>query len=337
MVETNQRPSPPALSVVIPCYNEELVLEELLRRVKKACQQCVQENYEIILVDDGSQDKSRALLIEAHQIDPKIVAVFLSRNHGHQLALSAGLSVAQGRRIFILDADLQDPPEFLSAMMARMDAGFDVVYGVRRSRDGESIFKKQSARIFYRLLKNMVKIDIPLDTGDFRLISRRVADILIAMPENDRFIRGMISWIGFPQTPFLYDRDVRHAGSSKYSLGKMLLLALDAMTGFSVAPFRIAMLLGGLLILLSGLYAIYAFIAWSQGSVISGWTSTTLIILLMGGVQFMMLGIIGEYVGRLFLQSKLRPIFLIETILRAETQQSVEKDNHLEKREHASA
>jgi dolichol-phosphate mannosyltransferase len=291
----------------------------LLRRLTSACSNAAGENYEIVLVDDGSNDRTRAMMKEAQCRDPRIVAVFLSRNHGHQLALTAGLSIARGERIFVLDADLQDPPELLSAMMARMDEGFDVVYGIRRSRAAESAFKRSSAHLFYRLLNRIAGVEIPRDTGDFRLMTRRVADELAGMPERHRFIRGMISWIGFPQTGFPYDRDPRFAGVTKYPLRKMLVFALDAITGFSVVPLRLATMLGLLFSFLSVIFGVYALGAWVAGTVIQGWTSLTLIILLIGGVQLLMIGILGEYIGRLYMQSKGRPLFIIEDILRAPT------------------
>ena len=307
----------PALSAVVPCYNEEAVLDELLRRLTAACEKAVGREFEIILVDDGSQDTTREKMRRAQAEDPRIVTVILSRNHGHQLALTAGLSLARGVRVFVLDADLQDPPELLAPMMARMDEGFDVVYGQRCSRAGESAFKRASARAFYRLFNRIVGINIPVDAGDFRLMTRRVADILTAMPEQHRFIRGMVSWVGFPQTGFPYDRDPRFAGETKYPLRKMVLFALDAITGFSVLPLRLATILGFAFSGFSALYGIFVLIAWMGGAVIPGWTSLTLLVLLLGGVQLIMVGILGEYMGRLYAQSKGRPLFIIEEIIRA--------------------
>ena len=205
------------LSAVVPCYNEEDVLDELLRRLTAACEEIAGQSFEIVLVDDGSTDTTREMLRGFHDRDDRITAVLLSRNYGHQLALTAGLSVARGNRVFVLDADLQDPPELIGPMMARMDEGYDVVYGTRRSRKGESHFKIHSARLFYRLLSRLVEIDIPLDTGDFRLMSRRVTDALQAMPERQRFVRGLISWVGYRQSNFEYDRDMRFAGAVSYT------------------------------------------------------------------------------------------------------------------------
>lgn len=317
MLAENDHLTPkPQLSVVIPCYNESEVLDELRRRLISALENVVGRSFEIVLVDDGSKDQTAEILRRFQKEDPRFTIVLLSRNHGHQLALTAGLSVATGERIFVLDADLQDPPELLGPMMARMDEGFDVVYGQRRSRAGESSFKLTTARSFYRLLNKLVDIEIPVDTGDFRLMSRRVVDVLQSMPEKHRFIRGMISWIGFSQTAFPYDRDARFAGETKYPLRKMLVFALDAITSFSIIPLRIAAVMGVLCASAGGLYGAYTLVQWSLGSVLPGWTSLTLISLILGGMQLTVLGIIGEYMGRLYIQSKGRPNFIIDKVIR---------------------
>ena len=227
------------LSVVVPCYNEEDGIRELHQRVTAACQACVGNAYELVLVNDGSSDASWKLMCELSELDKNVVAVNLSRNHGHQLALSAGLQMCRGERVFIIDADLQDPPELLPKMMERMDDGCDVVFGQRIKSEGETAFKKASAFAFYRLLNRMVDIDIPRDTGDFRLMSRRALDILNSMPEHHRFIRGMVSWIGMRQEALPYERAARFAGETKYPLSKMIRFAIDAITGFSVRPLRL--------------------------------------------------------------------------------------------------
>lgn len=306
------------VSAVVPCFNEAPVLPELVRRLTAACEQAVGDDFEIVLVDDGSRDSTRAAIRAVQCADPRIVGVFLSRNHGHQLALSAGLAMSRGRRVFVLDADLQDPPELLSPMMARMDEGFDVVYGTRRSRTGEGAFKKGSAHYFYKLLTRMVEFEIPPDTGDFRLMSRRVVDVLLSMPERHRFIRGMVSWIGFQQTAFPYDRDSRHAGSTSYSLTKMILFAIDAITSFSILPLRIATIMGFLCAFSSILYAVYVILAWFAGDAVTGWASLAVLVLFLGGSQLIVAGIFGEYLGRLYMQSKARPLFVIEEVIRAE-------------------
>lgn len=308
----------PNLSVVIPCYNEEAVLEEMRRRLTAVCEAMVGDDFEVILVDDGSRDATRQILMRFHSEDPRFVAVLLSRNHGHQLALTAGLSVTRGARILVLDADLQDPPELLPAMMAKMEEGFDVVYGRRRHRKGETVFKRATASFFYRLLDRIVDVSIPVDAGDFRLMTRRVVETLLNMPEQHRFIRGMISWIGYPQAALDYDRDPRFAGETKYPLRRMVRFALDAITGFSVAPLKIATWLGFLICGLSAAMCTYVLVVWLKGDVVPGWTSTTLVTLVLGGVQLFVVGILGEYVGRLYMQSKARPLFVIDHILRVE-------------------
>lgn len=310
-------PHLPQLSVVIPCHNEEDVLEALRSRLIPVCEPTGQP-FEIILVDDGSSDQTRQILTQFQAEDPRFVAVLLSRNHGHQLALTAGLSIARGARILVLDADLQDPPELLPKMMAAMDDGYEVVYGLRRSRYGETMFKKATAAAFYRLLDRMIDVRIPVDAGDFRLISRRVLNILLQMPEQHRFIRGMISWIGLPQIAVDYDRDERFAGETKYPLGRMIRFALDAIMGFSVLPLKLATWMGFALAALSVLLSFYVLVNWFNGFVLEGWTSTILVILMTGGVQLFVVGLLGEYVGRLYIQSKGRPLFVIERVLRDE-------------------
>lgn len=309
----------PALSVVIPCFNEQDSLAELHRRLTAVCRDTVGADYEIVLVNDGSRDGTWGAMQALAGNDPRLVLVDLSRNHGHQLALSAGLTVCRGERILIIDADLQDPPELLPAMMARMDEGVDVVYGQRRSRDGETAFKTLTARAFYRLLRALSDVDIPLDTGDFRLMSRRVCDVLNDMPESHRFIRGMVSWVGFRQEPILYERAARFAGTTKYTLRKMVNFAADAITGFSIRPVRLAIyasLVFGVLTLLAALWAVGG---WLAGATIPGWASLMVAVLLIGSVQMLLLGIVGEYVARSFLELKRRPLFIIREVRRGST------------------
>jgi glycosyltransferase involved in cell wall biosynthesis len=223
-----------ALSIVVPCFNEEACLPQLHQRLGKAARASVGEDYELVLVNDGSRDSSWSEMRAMAANDPHLVAVNLSRNHGHQLALTAGLDLCRGDTILIIDADLQDPPELLPEMMRAMQSEqADVVYGVRNSRAGETAFKRATAHGFYRLLSRATDVHIPVDAGDFRLMSRRALDALLAMPEQARFIRGMVAWIGFRQVPFRYDRQERFAGETKYPLRKMMRFALDALTGFS--------------------------------------------------------------------------------------------------------
>ncbi len=307
-------PARPALSVVAPCYDEEGVLPEFLRRIG-AVLDGIGGTAEIVLVDDGSRDSTWAILNEAASRDRRIVAVRLMRNHGHQLALTAGLSVCRGERVLIIDADLQDPPELLPEMMRLMDRGADVVYGQRRQREGETLFKRASASAFYRLVGRMTDVDIPLDAGDFRLITRRVLDLLLAMPERHRFLRGMVAWIGGRQVPIVYDRKARVAGESKYPLSKMIHFAADAITAFSVMPLRAAMTIGWVMAIAGLAFFVYSIVGWLLGYNLPGWTSLMAAMGLLGGMQFLILGIIGAYLGRLYDQSKGRPLFMIREIV----------------------
>jgi glycosyltransferase involved in cell wall biosynthesis len=304
----------PALSVVAPCYNEEGVLPEFVRRTA-AVLDGLKISTEIVLVDDGSRDGTWAVITEAAARDPRVVGVRLMRNHGHQLALTAGLSVCRGERILIIDADLQDPPELLPDMIALMDQGADVVYGRRRQRAGESVFKRASAALFYRLIGRMTDVEIPSDAGDFRLLTRRVLDLLLAMPERHRFIRGMVAWIGGKQVPLLYDRHARAAGESKYPLSKMIRFAVDAITAFSVVPLMASMTIGWIMALVGLAFFAYSIVGWFLGANLPGWTSLMAALGLLGGMQFLMLGIIGAYLGRLYDQSKGRPLFMIRDIV----------------------
>jgi glycosyltransferase involved in cell wall biosynthesis len=305
----------PSLSIVVPCYNEEACLGQLHARLSAAAQTVAGQSYEIVLVNDGSRDRSWEMMQTLAAQDPRLVAINLSRNHGHQLALTAGLDLCSGERILIIDADLQDPPELLAEMMAEMDRQkADVVYAVRRARAGETAFKRATAKIFYRGLSKLAEIEIPLDTGDFRLMSRRALDALLSLPEQARFIRGMVAWVGFRQVPIAYDRAERHAGQSKYPFSKMLRFALDAVTGFSTAPLRFASHIGLWLVLASVLLLGYIAIGFFTGSAIQGWTSLMLVVVVLGAVQMFVLGMIGEYLGRLYMEAKRRPLYIVSDI-----------------------
>ena len=305
----------PALSIVVPCYNEAACLDILHARVSGAARAAVGDDYEIVFVNDGSRDDSWPVMQRLAASDPHLVAINLSRNHGHQLALTAGLDLCCGAQIMIIDADLQDPPELLADMRATMAAEqADVVYAVRRKREGETLFKKLTAALFYRVLDRVTDTPIPLDTGDFRLMSRRALDAFLSLPEQARFIRGMVAWIGFRQVPFLYDRAERHAGETKYPLAKMIRFALDAMTGFSTAPLRFASHFGLALTGASLLLFVYIAIGFFTGSAVQGWTSTMLVVVLLGAVQMFVLGMIGEYLGRLYVESKRRPLYLVADV-----------------------
>ncbi len=303
------------LSVVVPCYNEEEGVHELHRRVSAICQTCVGDSYELIFVNDGSKDATWKIMGKISRTDEKVVAINLSRNHGHQLALSAGLQMCRGERVFVLDADLQDPPELLPQMMARMDDGCDVVFGQRIKREGETFFKKASAFVFYRLLGRMVDIDIPRDTGDYRLMSRRAVDVLNSMPEHHRFIRGMVSWIGLRQEALPYERSARFAGETKYPLSKMIRFAIDAITGFSVRPLRLASYFGICFGIATLLLLAYVFVHYFTGHSVEGWTSLAVIVLALGSVQLLVVGVLGEYLGRLYVESKGRPLFIIQEVI----------------------
>ncbi|NNM78227.1 glycosyltransferase family 2 protein [Sphingomonas sp. ID1715] len=304
-----------ALSIVVPCFNEEACLPELHRRLSEAARETVGASHEIVLVNDGSRDSTWQVMQALAASDPHLVAINLSRNHGHQLALTAGLDLAVGERILIIDADLQDPPELLPAMMREMDlAGADVVYGVRRSREGETAFKRGTAKLFYRLLSHATDTEIPVDTGDFRLISRRALDVFLAMPEQARFIRGMVAWLGFRQVPLPYDRDERFAGTTNYPLHKMLRFALDALTSFSSTPLKLASHAGLLLSFGSLLLIVYIFAGWLSGRAVEGWTSLMLVVVALGAVQMFVLGVMGEYLGRLYSQAKQRPLYVVADI-----------------------
>ena len=303
------------LSVVVPCFNEEACLGRLHERLGAAAKKAAGQDYEIVLVNDGSRDSSWSVMRQLAGEDPHLVAINLSRNHGHQLALTAGLDLCRGDIILIIDADLQDPPELLPDMLKTMRSeDADVVYGVRKSRAGDTAFKRATAHTFYRLLSRATEVDIPLDAGDFRLMSRRALDALLAMPEQARFIRGMVAWIGFRQIPFAYDRQERFAGETKYPLGKMIRFALDALTGFSSAPLKLASHAGLWLSVGSILLILYITYAWAAGQSIQGWTSLMLVVVVLGAVQMFVLALQGEYIGRLYNEAKRRPLYIVQEV-----------------------
>jgi len=317
------------LSVVAPCFNEAVGLPEFHRRVSAAC--CalpgLHDSWELVLINDGSRDTTRDVMQRLAWEDPHVVAINLARNYGHQLALTAGLNLCRGERILIIDADLQDPPELLADMMRVMDEQeADVVYGQRRVRSGETRLKLTTAALFYRILQRLVEIEIPLDTGDFRLMNRRTLDVLNKMPERDRFIRGLVSWIGLRQVPLLYDREARFAGSSNYPFLKMARFALDAVTSFSIVPLRFASLAGAIIGAMGLLSLTYTVGGWLFGAVVTGWTSIATILLIIGGVQLLILGVMGEYLGRLYMESKRRPLFVVDSIVSAPAGGSVRNE-----------
>ncbi len=305
----------PALSIVAPCYNEQETLAAFCERMLAAARTACGDDFELILVNDGSRDGSWRLIEAQARSCPNVVGVNLARNHGHQLAVTAGLSLARGERVMIIDADLQDPPELLGQMMRRMDEGCDVVYGRRRERARESRFKLASASLFYRLLGAMAEVDIPKDTGDFRLMSRRIVERLNAMPEQDRFLRGMIAWLGGKQVELLYDRDPRHAGATGYTLPKMMRLAIDGLTSFSTAPLRLAGLMSLLGVVVAIGLTVYAVASFVLGKAAPGWTSLAVIVVFFSTAQLICLSIFGEYLGRVYMQGKHRPLYLVDEII----------------------
>ena len=315
-------PAAPTLSVVVPLYNEEGNVAPLLDRIGEIVQRLPQHpSYEIVLVNDGSSDSTLIRIREEMQRRPNIVLVNLSRNFGHQLAATAGLDVAQGQAVVLMDGDLQDPPELIEQFLDRWRRGYDVVYAIRRTRKGESAFKIFTARLFYRLIRRLTNVSIPVDTGDFRLMSRRVVDTLRRSRERNRFLRGMVSWAGFNQTGVEYDRDERLSGETKYPLRKMLKFAADAVTSFSDVPLRLASYLGFTVSTAAFIYALviifFKAIRLGTPEYARGWASTMVVILFLGGVQLIGIGILGEYLGRIYDEVKGRPLYLIADIERS--------------------
>jgi dolichol-phosphate mannosyltransferase len=300
------------LSIVVPCYNEEAVLGELHRRLVSVLEQVGGSGGEIVYVDDGSADQTSSMLRQLQHDEPRVRVVSLSRNFGHQIAVTAGLEHSSGDAVVIIDADLQDPPEVIPEMLARWQDGYQVVYGLRARRAGETTFKLWTAKAFYRLINRVSEVEIPLDVGDFRLIDRQVVDVLLAMPERDRFLRGMISWVGFRQVAVIYDRAARHAGETKYSLVKMLRFAVDSVISFSFAPLRLAIWVGFAAIIAAVAGIVYALIIRIYTTTwVRGWASIFTAVLFLGGVQLVTLGIVGEYVGRIYAEVKLRPLYVV--------------------------
>jgi len=299
------------VSVIVPCFNEEALIVESHRRLKAVLDD-IASDHEIIFIDDGSRDGTLDLLRKIQASDPAVRVIALSRNFGHQLAVTAGLDCADGNAVVIIDADLQDPPEVIAEMLASWREGNDVVYGLRTGRDGESFFKLFTAKYFYRFLQAISDVPIPKDTGDFRLMDRRVVEAVKAMPERDRFLRGMVAWTGFQQVALPYHRAPRAAGSTKYSLFRMLRFATDGILSFSAAPLRLAIWLGLATVGLAVMGIFYAVgMRLFTETWVTGWTLGFVAMLFIGGVQLVVLGIIGEYVGRIYGEAKGRPLYLI--------------------------
>jgi len=301
----------PTLSLILPIFNEERVIPELHVRLQDFLAR-LGETVEVVFVNDGSRDDSMALLRGIAASEPRYRILSFSRNFGHQAAITAGIDFARGQAVVVMDADLQDPPEVVLEMVAKWREGFDVVYGKRRSREGETFLKLLTAKGFYRVFALMIPIDVPLDTGDFRLMSRRVVIALRALGETHRFVRGLVAWIGFKQTAVLYDRPGRYAGETKYPFRKMLGFAIDGITSFSVLPLRFATYLGMTISALSILTAGWALFAkYVQHVTVQGWTAEVVLVSLLASVQLMMIGILGEYVGRIYEQVKQRPLYIV--------------------------
>jgi glycosyltransferase involved in cell wall biosynthesis len=304
---------PEMISVVVPCLNEQEVLRETNRRLFAVLEQ-LPLKFEILYVDDGSTDATPDILREFQARDERIRVVRFSRNFGHQLAITAGLEHASGDAVAIIDADLQDPPEVLADFVAKWMEGVEVVYGVRAEREGETAFKRGTAKLFYRVIDKLSDTEIPVDTGDFRLMSRQVVDALLAMPERDRFVRGMVSWLGFSQAAIPYRRKARAAGVTKFSLFKMMRFATDGVVSFSTLPLRLATWVGfaasGIAIL-GILITVIERLLGVEG-LVRGWASLLVAILFLGGVQLICMGIIGEYVGRIYGESKRRPLYVVK-------------------------
>ncbi len=301
------------LSIVIPLYNEEMVLQKLYDRISKVLDACKIDG-EVIFVNDGSSDATCELTKQLCRKDKRCKLVSFSRNFGHQLAITAGIEKAAGKAVIVIDADLQDPPEIIHDMLTKWGEGYQVVYGVRRKREGESFFKRATAAMFYRLLRVMTKEDIPVDTGDFRLMDRKVVDQLLTMQERSRFVRGMVSWVGFKQCKIEYTREKRFAGQTKYPFKKMFAFAIDGMLSFSRLPLRISTVFGFLCAGLSFLLILYGIIVKSffPAFAITGWASIFTAILFLGGVQLICVGVLGEYIGRIYEEVKKRPLYIID-------------------------
>jgi polyisoprenyl-phosphate glycosyltransferase len=301
----------PVLSLVLPIFNEEPVIPQLHARLQEFLSR-LGLDAEVVFVDDGSKDRSLAMLRAIAANEPRYRVLSFARNFGHQAAITAGIDHALGEAVVVMDADLQDPPEVVLEMVAKWREGFDVVYGRRRSREGETWLKLLTARWFYRVFAWMIPIEVPLDTGDFRLMSRRIVMVLRELRETHRFVRGLVAWLGFRQTAVLYDRPMRFAGETKYPLRKMLRFAIDGITSFSILPLRLATWLGLLISFFSVAVAVWALLArFVFQATVPGWTTVIVMVSLLAAVQLIMTGILGEYIGRIYEQVKARPLYVI--------------------------
>ena len=305
----------PEFSVVVPAYNEEEVIEESYKRLAAVMDE-LGESYELIFIDDGSRDRTAEKLAHICENDKNVKLLRFSRNFGHMPAITAGMDYARGNAIMIIDADLQDPPELFPKMIEKWREGYQVVYGKRAKREGESAFKKLSAGIYYRFLRRMTEVDVPVDTGEFRLIDRKVCDAMKQIKEKNRYMRGLVSWVGFKQTAVEYNREKRFAGVTKYPFTKMVKLAMNGITSFSYKPLKIATHMGFAISALSFLYLLHVLYLWLfTDATIAGWTSTVAMVSFTQGIVLMVLGLMGEYIGRIFEEIKDRPIYIVKEIL----------------------
>ncbi len=305
------------VSIVIPLYNEEGNVAELIARITTIMDRVALERgdrYEIVAVNDGSRDGTLAALRALRDTHPRLGIVDLSRNFGHQIASTAGLDAARGDAVVLMDGDLQDPPELIEDFLARWRDGYDVVYATRKTRRGESFFKLLTARVFYRTIRRLTNVSIPVDTGDFRLMSRRVVDALAQTREKHRFLRGLVSWVGYKQIGVEYERDARHSGETKYPVSKMLSFAIDGITSFSEIPLRFATYLGFTVSTFAFIYIVVVLVNKALGANEPGYTSIMVALLFLGGVILISLGIIGEYLGRIYDQVKQRPLYLLSSV-----------------------
>jgi len=320
----------PELSMVIPIFNEEAVIPELDRRLREVMTTLESDvrSWEVVFIDDGSKDKSLEMLRQMATREPRFKVISFSRNFGHQLAITAGIDRAEGDAVVIIDADLQDPPEVVREMISRWRSGFDVVYGVRRSRAGETAFKKLTAAAFYRILRTMLGgMNIPVDAGDFRLISRAVVLTMRSLKEKHRFVRGLVTWVGFKQSALLYDREARFAGETKYPLSKMIRFAMDAITSFSIIPLRFATWLG--VVAGFGAAAVAMIAVYEKlflHNTVQGWTTIMLAVLLGSSAQLIMIGVLGEYIGRIYEEIKRRPLYITAELVNFESDPSAQRD-----------
>jgi dolichol-phosphate mannosyltransferase len=307
------------VSVVVPVFNEEANIQPLYERMVHVARRLEPLDLELLFVDDGSTDDSVPRMSALAARDPRVRLIKLARNFGHQLAITAGLDHAKGDCVVVIDADLQDPPEVIPRMVERWQEGYDVVYGVRERRKGEGTMKLWTAKLFYRLLRRMTKVEIPVDVGDFRLLSRRAAAELRGMREQDRFVRGLVSWIGLRQTGVEYVREARHAGETKYPYRRMLKFALDGITSFSVVPLRLATWLGYAASAFAFVYLLSVFVQKWMGATVEGWATIMVAMLFLGGIQLICLGIMGEYIGRIFTEIKGRPLYIVDQVVAQES------------------